>query len=137
MINKLKAELALPAYDGLTDQQATDALNAEFAVRKEYMLTAIRLYNIITLAVGATLVQWLKAQTDAVSEAVYQELSTTGLDVSNPEAIGYFDMLVAGSLITREDADRVLDYGKTTTTRGKQIGFTVPVRLVFIEEARR
>ena len=136
MITKLKTELALPAYDGMTDQQALELLNAEFEVRQEYMLTETRLYNIIGLSVGAPLMRYFKDATDAVSEAIYRKLTTTGLDISNPETVGVVDMLVVGELITQGNADKVLAYGKTTTTRLKQIGVTRTINLDWIEGAR-
>lgn len=137
MIEKLQEELALPAYQGLTDQQAADLLNAEITVSQEYMLTDIRLAAAIGTAKTVAVIEAFKAQGDAVSLWIVEKLAGTGLDVGNPEAPAFVTPLVAGGVITQEEADMVLALGTATTTRAKQIGINKVITEGLVTEARK
>jgi len=136
MIEKLKAELATGTYDGLSDQDTADALNAAIEIPQEYMLTDIRLAAAIGTVKAVTVIEAFKAQGDAVSLWIVEKLAGTGLDVGNAEAPAFIQPLVDGGVVTQEEADLILELGKTTTTRAKQIGINHDILTNWVTEAR-
>ena len=137
MITKLKKELVSDTYNGMTDASVVERLNAEITVPVEYMLTDVRLAAIIGTVKAVAVLDAFKANLDSVSGWIVDKLMSTGLDIGNSETLAFVAPLVAGGIVTQNEADEILAFGQTTTTRAKQIGFVEPVKLVFVEEARR
>lgn len=135
MIQQLKEELQT-GYDGMTDAQIADSLNAPIEIPQEYMLTDIRLAAAVGTVKAVTVIEAFKTQADPVSLWVVEKLATTGLDIGNVEAPAFVQPLVTAGVVPQAEADSILALGKTTTTRAKQIGISQTVMDYHVTEAR-
>jgi hypothetical protein len=137
MINKLKSLLETGAYDGMSDAEVADVLNLEVTEQCEYMLTDIRLAALIGTVKTVAVIEAFKASGDAVSLWIVEKLATTGLDIGNVEAPALVQPLITATVITQEDADKVLSMGTFKTTAAKRAGIQTPVLAPMITEARK
>jgi len=135
MISKLKSVLQDSVYNGKTNIEVAAMLNAPLTVQKEYMLTDVRLAASIGTVKAVAVVEAFKAQGDSVSLWIVEKMATTGLDIGNPEAPYFVSPLVNAGVITQDEADRVLNMGKQTTSRAEQLGLGT-VMDYHVEEAR-
>lgn len=135
MISKLKAELGAGDYDGMSDIDVADSLNAIIDTHQEYMLTDVRLAAAIGTVKAVSVIEAFKTQADAVSLWIVDKLTSTGLDVGNVEAPAIISPLVSADVVTQAEADQILALGKTTTTRAKQLGMP-EVMAYHVTEAR-
>lgn len=137
MIKQLKTELASGNYDAMSDEDVANSLNTkDIALAKEYMLTDVRLANLIGTVKAVTCIEAFKTQGDPISLWVVDKLMSTGLDIGNVEAPAFINPLVLAGVITQEDAYLVLDLGQEVISRATEIGINGTVMGYHVAEAR-
>jgi hypothetical protein len=127
----LAAELALASYDGLTNQQALDALLAPIPIRINPEVKALRRYLITTGKIG--LMKIAAEGTDSaavVCRTALEALAPGGfetLEYTSPDVYAsltaMLDVVVAANLLSQADKTAILALGDSTTTRAAQIGW--------------
>ena len=136
-IDKLRIELAKPAYEGLSDQAATDLLNAE-----TISLVSPRLVNERTIMaeVGATaglaIIEALEGATHPLVKKAAEWLKPNqeGIDVGHPDTRAQIDAIVP-SVLTQNQADALKGLAETQVSRATEIGIGL-VRVGYVTKAR-
>ena len=127
---KLKDELALPAYDGLTDAEAAAALNElTVPVLTQRWVSARTLYD----ELGPTVAESILGKIDAAAGAGSATMRRVagwlnepsgqypGIDVGSAKVQAMIDSL-AGTLLTEAEADAVKGLGITMISRADELG---------------
>lgn len=127
----LLAEITKPAYDGLTDQQTADALNAPITVIRDVRIADVVGY----LAVNGKLPLILNysgadqaAQATCTSfKSIITTPSLTTFECSKPGTYAaiqsFLSAFVAASLISADDQAALLALAQATSTRARELGF--------------
>jgi hypothetical protein len=109
---EIKAEIAKPEYNGLSDAQIASALQAVTATRVvEKMLTARGMYAALGPTAAETILQKLEgaAQVEGPFKAVltravdWLNAYAGGIDVGNAYTRGMLDTLVTATVLTAEE----------------------------------
>jgi hypothetical protein len=133
----LKTELAKPAYEALTDQEAADALNAETIVVRQlvplWQIEKHAIENGYRLAIEAAAAKWV-AEPSADQQAANQVYGAAkialsylansrfeNLDFDLDSTKAMLAALVAGGIVTQANADALDAMANGTTSRREQL----------------
>jgi hypothetical protein len=145
MPTRLQTELALPAYTGLTDQQAADKLNARIAAG----LKLVPVADISTLLIHSGELPAIGAKaltpTDPLFPVCYcvveyfRTHEVVSLDAATPDGAKALEMLtacVSANLIGAASQAAIVDMANVYSTRGRQIGIPSRVMAFQVNAAR-
>lgn len=145
-IEKLKAELALPKYSGMTDDQILASLTTKDVSK----LRVLNAHDLNAWGAGnARHIKFRKAKdgiapfdglTDeqmAIAVAAWRmvDRDDTELDCENAEHIGLVDAMIAAGVLTAQDKADLITRATTLQSRADEIGVE-RVRLGTIQQTR-
>ncbi len=139
----LRDELALPAYEGLTDQQAANLLNAKTVSQTQPISSAEllawsgaggRFQRIADAADNTALPGEVRSLAHVARELIRRD--GTSLDLSLPDRVGLLDGLVAASILTADDKTSLeeLAVGEPIS-RATELGIRT-VKTGYVQKAR-
>lgn len=118
----LKLELSDPAYSGMTDSEAADALNADDATLLTERLVSYR--TILNECDGAgEILDKLETASAAIPDLKWAMVGITadGIDIGNAKTRGMVDQLVVGAVITQVEGD-ALKAMATSQSKAQSLG---------------
>lgn len=124
---KLKTELELPAYTGLSDDQCADLLNAKTMLDVQSRFITARTI-LAEIADGAALLDKLEAlatQVSAVKWAMKFLTSEGGLDIGHANTQGQIAALVAGGALTAAEGKALQDLALQPVPYSSTVGGTI------------
>lgn len=115
----LSIELAKSDYDGMTADQGWAWLTAPVYQQTLQVPTGIRLTPIVAAGlIGATKANAMAAAVLATFPAIGHDLLTEGIDPTKDETKAFIAQLVAGKVITQDDADTLAASATQTVNMG-------------------
>lgn len=127
----LRAELTLPAYAGMTDAAAADALNAPIAITVAIPTKSIRRHLSMVGKLGA--IQLAARGTDATAALAQNFLSViepgafNDLDAMDPAVAaainGMGEAMIQAGLFAQSDLDAIWAFADGVTSRAGQLGW--------------
>jgi len=128
-LKKLKAELADPAYAGMDDAAAADALNTVDRTVLDHTRRSFRdLLRVEGMAVAGAIAGKLKAAASgdvgvALAVSACEDYGDNGgLDFAHPNTIAGIDALVSGGVLAAADGDKLKALGVMTVSRADELG---------------
>jgi hypothetical protein len=147
MTTPLQIELALPAYAGLTDDQAAAALNAPISGTQAVPLGPLKLLlyqdatpcAMLRIAAAAETPDTTVSGAQAAARqanAYLNDPHIQTIDFTNPIVSAGLALLVQSGVVSQALLNRAKAMGQTVTTRGRQLRYAMPITAAMVNTAR-